>query len=244
MKKELKEQIKQDEFASGLEQAWAWAQTHKDELRIGGGVALVLLAVAGGIIHFQSQRALEADRAFRDALASFDATVATEVPPGADRPAGTVFPSESEKYKTTAAAFEGVVRRYGSSTTGLRAEYYAALARIELAQYAEAEKALKEVQSRASGLDAELARLALAGLYRRSGQIDKALEAYRGLATNPNATIPRDFALWSAAATLEDARRWAEARATYRQLIDEYPASVFVSQARSRAEYLETAVQG
>jgi hypothetical protein len=244
LKKELREQIKQDEFASGLETAWAWAQAHKEELRIGAGVAVVLAAVVGGVLYFQSQRARDADRAFRDALASFEAPAASELPPGAQRPAGTVFPDEAEKYKTAAAAFEGVARRYGSSETGVRAEYFAALARIQLGQYAEAEKGLRDVQARGSGLDGELARLALAGLYRRSGQTDKAVEAYRGLATNPNATIPRDFALLSVAATLEDAGRWAEARATYRQLIEEFPASLYVAQARSREDYLETAVAG
>jgi tetratricopeptide (TPR) repeat protein len=244
LKKELKDQIKQDEFASGLEHALAWAQTHKDELRIGGGVALVLLAIVGGIVHFQSQRAQEAERAFRDALASFEAPVAGELTPGSERPSGTVFPSAEEKYKTAAAAFEGVERRHGASATAVRAKYYAALARIELKQYPEAEKALQEVQSRGPGLDAELARLALADLYRRSGQTEKALEAYRGLATNPSGNIPRDFALLNAAATLEDAKRWAEARAAYRQLLEEFPASVYATQARGRAEYLETAVQG
>jgi tetratricopeptide (TPR) repeat protein len=241
LKKELKEQIKQDEFASGLEKAFAWAQAHKDELRIGGGVALVLLAVVGGIIHFRSQRALEADRAFRDALASFQAPVAGDLPPGSQPPGGTTYPNAQEKYKTAAAAFEGVERRYGSSEVGVQAEYYAALARIELKQYAEAEKALKDVQARGTGLLPELARYAMAGLYRNSGQTDKAVELYRSLATNPRGSIPPDFALWSAATTLDDAKRWAEARRTYRQLVEQFPASLYSAQARSRAEYLETA---
>ena len=244
MKKELKEQIKQDEFASGLEKAAAWAGTHRDELRIGLGVALVLAAAVGAVTYFQAQRAREADRAFRDALTSFEAPVASELPPGSERPSGTVFASADEKYKTAAAAFDGVERRFGSSVMGLRAKYYAALARIELKQYAEAEKALKEIVARGSGLEPDLARLALADAYRKSGQLDKAVEAYRGLASNAAATIPRDFALLSAAETLEDAKRWAEARATYRQLIEEFPGSVYAAQARTRAEYLQSAVQG
>jgi len=82
--------------------------------------------------------------------------------------------------------------------------------------------------------------VALANLYRRSGQVDKAVEAYRGLATNPAANVPRDFALLSAAQTLEDAKRWAEARAAYRQVFEEFPASVYASEARTRAEYLQS----
>jgi hypothetical protein len=165
--------------------------------------------------------------------------VASELPPGAERPAGQVFATAEEKYKTAAAAFEGVERRFGSSKAGLRAKYYAALARIELGQYKEAEKALREIQATGAGLEPELARVALASLYRRSGETDKAVETYRGLATNPSANVPRDFALLSAAQTLEDAKRWSEARAAYRQVFEEFPASVYAADARARAEYLQ-----
>jgi hypothetical protein len=240
LKKEHRDEIKQDELANGLEKAAAWTVAHKDEIRIGAGVVVVLLAAAGALAYFQGQRAREADRAFRDALTTFEAPVASEIAAGADRPSGQVFATTEEKYKTAAAAFEGVQRRFGSSKTGLRAQYYAALSRVQLAQYAEAEKALREIQARGGGLEPELARLALADLYRRSGQVDKAVEAYRGLATNPTANVPRDFALLSAAQALEDAKRWPEARAAYRQVFEDFPASVFASEARARVEYLQT----
>ena len=42
-----------------------------------------------------------------------------------------------------------------------------------------------------------------------------------------------------AAQTLEDAQRIPEARATYRQVFEEFPASVYASAARARAEYLQ-----
>ena len=242
MRKELKDQIRQDELTTGLEQAAAWAARHRDELRIGGLVFLVLAGAALAITHVREQRLREGERALRDALTTFESPVASELPPGAERPAGQVFLSAEEKYKTAAAAFEGVARRYPSSTAGVRATYFGALSRLELGQYAEAEKALKELQERGAGLEPDLARLALADCYRRSGQVDKAVEAFRSFASNPSASLPRDQALMSAAQTLEDARRFAEARAAYRQLTEEFPASVFAAQARARADYL--AVEG
>lgn len=240
MKKEHRDEIKQDELMSGLEKAATWAVAHRDELRIGAGVFVVVLAAAGAVAYFQGQRAKEADRAFRDALTTFEAPVASELAAGADRPAGQVFATGEEKYKTAAAAFEGVERRFGSSKTALRAKYYAALSRVQLGQNAEAEKALKEVSAQGAGLEPELARLALADLYRRSGQVDKAVESYRGMATNPTANVPRDYALLSAAQALEDAKRWPEARAAYRQVYEDFPASVFATEARARVEYLQT----
>jgi hypothetical protein len=239
LKKELREEIKQDEFRSGLETAIQWVTANKDEVRIGLGVAVVLLAAVGAVTYFQSQRSREADRAFQDALATFEAPVASDLAPGAPRPAGQVFATAEEKYKTAAAAFEGVERRFGSSKLALRAEYFAGLSRIELGQYPEAEKALKDVEAKSTGLDRDLARIALANLYRRSGQTDKAVEAYRRLAENPSSNMPRDFSLMDAAQTLDDAKRWADARATYRQVYEEFPASVYAPEARARAEYLQ-----
>jgi tetratricopeptide (TPR) repeat protein len=244
LKKELRDEIKQDEFASGLEQAATWAGQHQQQLRIGLGIALVLAAIVGGVAYYRTQQVQGSDVALREALTTYAAPLASETPAGMDRPAGPSFGTAEEKYKAAVAAFDAVAQKYGSSAAGTRAKYYSALSRIELKQYAEAEKALRELQSRGAGLEAELARAALADTYRRSGQVEKAVEAYKGLATNPTANLPRDFALLCAARTLEDAKRVREARATYRQLFEEFPASVYAGEARSRAEYLETAVQG
>jgi hypothetical protein len=241
LKRELKEEIRQDEFASGLELAWAWAGRHRDEIRIGVLVFVVLAGALLALQHFRDQRMREADRALREALTTFEAPVASELPEGGERPSGQVFATAEEKYKTAAAAFEGVERRYTSTAVGERAKYFAALSRLELAQYPEAEKALKELQAKGAGLEPDLARLALATLYRRSGQVDKAVEAFRSFATNPSASMPRDIALMSAAQTLEEAQRFGEARAAYRELTEEFPTSVFASAAKARVDYLATA---
>ena len=169
--------------------------------------------------------------------------MAAELPPGADKPAGLQFATAAEKYQKAAAAFDGVERRYGSLPAGRRARYYAALCRIELEDYAEAEKALDRLvaESDRSSLESGLARLTLADLHRRRGETDKAVAAYRQLVDDASLAVPRDHVLMSLAGTLEDARRVKEARASYRRLTEEFPASVFLSEARRRADDLQTA---
>jgi tetratricopeptide (TPR) repeat protein len=242
LKRELKREIKQDEFATWLEQVVTWADGHRDEVRIGVGVTVVLLAAFGALTYFQSNRAREAQRAYQDALSAFEAPVATELPPEAERPSGQVFATAEDKYKTAAAAFEGVVRRYGSSDLTRRAKYYAAVCRMELGQYDDAEKSLRELQ--VGGKDElvpDLARMTLAGLYRRRGDTDQAVEIYRGIVSNPDTNLPRDEALRSLAATLDEAGRYVEAREAYRELVEHFPASVYAPDARARVDYLETA---
>ena len=246
MKKELREQIKRDELVTGFQNAAAWAQAHQQELRIAVGVAVLVGAAAAGLAYVQGNRQREAERAFMEAVAIYEAPVASELAPGADKPTGPVFPSAEEKYKTAAAAFDGVERRHGTLPVAVRAGYYAALSRIELKQYAEAEKGLRALAEKKDGtrLEPALARLALADLHRRQGQVEKAVEEYRALAGDSSLPLPRDYALMSLAGTLEDAKRLAEAVAAYKRLTEEFPASVYAGEARRKADYLQTAAQG
>src|SRR5437773_5238748 len=112
-------------------------------------------------------------------------------------------------------------------------------------QYAEAEKGLRALAEKKDGtrLEPALARLALADLHRRQGQVEKAVEEYRALAGDSGLPLPRDYALMSLAGTLEDAKRLAEAVAAYKRLTEEFPASVYAGEARRKADYLQTAAQ-
>jgi tetratricopeptide (TPR) repeat protein len=243
MKREHRKQIKRDELVTGMERAATWTRAHGREVRATLiGVAVVVLG-ALGFTTYQERRGAAAERAFAEAFDTFHASVATELPPEADRPAGPVFATAEEKYKKAAAAFDGVERRYGSLPAGRRARYYAALCRIEMGQHAEAEKALDQLvaETDRSSLESGLARLALADLYRRLGQTDKAVAAYRQLADDTSLAVPRDHVLMSLGGTLEDARRAKEARASYRRLTEEFPTSIFLSEARRRADDLATA---
>ena len=204
LKKELRDEIKQDELRERPREGVGWVNAHRDEVRIGAGVAIVLLAAAGAVGYFQGQRAREADRAFREALTTFEAPVASELAAGS-RPTRRGRCSRPRRRSTRprrprsrASSGASAPRRSVS-----RAKYYAALSRLELGQYAEAEKALKEIQAQGGGLEPELARLALADLYRRSGQVDKAVEAYRGHRHEP---------VRERAARLRAAERRADAR--------------------------------
>ena len=121
------------------------SKAHRDEVRATLiGVAIVAVG-ALGFTTFQERRQASAEKAFSDAWETFHAPVAAELAPGADKPARVDFATSAEKYQKAAAAFDGVERRYGSLPAGRRARYYAALSRIEMGDYAEAEKALDKL---------------------------------------------------------------------------------------------------
>jgi tetratricopeptide (TPR) repeat protein len=241
--RELKKQIKEDEILSGFQHLMVWAGAHRDEVRLSVGIVTVVAVVGGGFGWYTSQRRQEAEMAFAEAFEVMGASVTADLAAGADKPAGLSFATAEEKYKKAAAAFEGIERRYPSLPVGQRARYFGAIARLELGETATAETVLKDMAARreAGPLEPALARLALAELYRRGGQFDKAIEGYRQFAGDSAAPLPRDYALMSLATTQEEAKKPAEARASYERLLQEFPASIYAQEARRRAEFLASA---
>jgi hypothetical protein len=231
---------------TGAEQAWSWLSSHRETVGVTALVVVAVAALAGGIAFLQRQKAHEAQRALAEALDIFHAPVAAELQPGSPPPAGPVEPNARDKFLKAAAAFDGIERNFGSQPAALTAAYYAALCRIELGQNTEAEKALTALAARREEgrLEPALARLALADLYRRSGQTDKAVDAYRQTAEDASLALPRDHALMSLASLLEEAGRLADAQAAYERIVAEFPTSVYAADARGRAEYLEAAPKG
>jgi len=244
LKRALKHQIREDEFRSGLSHGLPWLQAHARELRVLVPVLLLAAAAVFGVRSYRDSRETAASKAYVDALRIYAAPVHGELAPGSEPPAGeAVYATAEEKYTQAAAAFDGIERRYPGLPAARRAAYYAALCRIELGQTDAAETALMEIAAThtADGLTPALARFALADLLARRGEVDRAVDAYRQLADDAQLPLPRDYALLRLARVLEDAGRASEARASYRQLAEQYPASVYAAEARSRVDYLATA---
>ena len=236
MKKELKQQIKQDDFRAGLGQAASFVSTHRDEARVTLLAVAVLALAAVGFASYRSHRQASAERAFDEALTTFHAPVVGE--PDAAQAGGTVYPTAAEKYQKAATEFSELAERHGSTNAGRRARYYAALANLELGKTAEAQKELADLARDGDDtLVRDLARLALADLHRAEGRAAEAAEGYRRLVDDRDSTVPRDHALMRLATLLEDDRKVPDAVAAYQRLADEFPASVYAAEAGRKVEY-------
>jgi hypothetical protein len=238
VRKELKRQIKEDELVSGFEHAVRFVQVNQQGFQSGVLVAVVVLAAAWGYTTWSARRTAQAESAFSDALTIFEAPLRSDVPQGSQLPPTLqVYETAAEKYKKAAAAFDGVERLYGGHPVALRARYFGALARAEAGETGEAQKQLESVALQAGALESALAKLALAELLRKTDPA-KAAEAFSKLANDPAWPLPKDHALMELAETQEQAKKPADAKATYKRVADEFPTSVYASEARRRAENL------
>jgi tetratricopeptide (TPR) repeat protein len=246
LKRGFRKQIKQDEFVSFVEHVTTWVSGHRDETRLTAVVVAVLAIGAGSLYYFQHRQRQQAERAFSEALEAFQAPVTAEQPPGAAPASGPRFATANEKFTQAAALFDGVERRYGSLEIGRRARYYSALCRLQIGKLDEAAEALAALATDEGEhpLDAGLARLAQAEVHRLKGEADKAAEAYQRMIDDPQFAMPRDYALMSLASLYDGEKRYADARASYRRLYEEFPSSPYAAEARRRAQYLENAPAG
>jgi TolA-binding protein len=131
-----------------------------------------------------------------------------------------------------------VYTRYPSTDTGLAARYYAANALASLGRRAEAESRYQEVIDR-GGLYAQMARLGLAELLANAGQHDRAITIYKELTAEPKGDVPVDGVLMQLGRTYARAGRRAEAQQTYTRIVQEFPESLYASDARKELEALK-----
>lgn len=243
MKKELKRQIKEDEFITGIQTVVKWSADHRRELQTGLIAAAAVAAIVMGLSWYRNSQDAAARSEWTEALRLFHAPLESELTADAPRPPGPVFDTAEERARRAMAAFDGFARRFPRHELELRARYYAGLCHIQLGELDKAEPLLSEVAaSRDRGtVEPALALVALAGAYRAEGRYDDAVETWRRLLDDPDSPLPQDQALMQIAENLEEADRLPEARAYYEQLSRSYPTSPNAAEARRRAGDLERA---
>ncbi len=238
MDKELKKQIKEDEFRSGLEHAWDYARKNRATVQTAGLAIFVAVAGLWAFSSWRASRVAQSEAELQSALTIFEAPVGA--PPAGEAPTGPTYATEQDKMTRALAAFEGVEKRFGSTQAGHRARYFAALSQLQLGRRDEAVKTLEEIAARRGDdmLQSTLARLALASSYVSAGETDKGIDAYRKLADEPALPIAKDYVLMELGGALERAGRLDEARSVFKRVMDEFPSGSQAAQAAQRHQAL------
>ncbi|MPY89330.1 MAG: tetratricopeptide repeat protein [Luteitalea sp.] len=157
-------------------------------------------------------------------------------------------PQGQQTFASTEARAEASVSKllqaadaYPSTTNGIAARYYAAAALAETSKLDEARQQYQQVIDRdGNGLWGRVARLGLATVDLRAKRYDAAIAAFRDLATTADTDLPADGLLMELAAAYQQAGKRNEAVRTYNRIVNEFPDSLYVDEAKSRVETLKT----
>jgi tetratricopeptide (TPR) repeat protein len=168
----------------------SWVSGHRAGVvkwSITAGIALVV--VVGALVWWSMQTSA-ADKALGTALDTYDSQLAQ---PGAPVEAGT-YATAAERSKAANQQFADVASKYGWLPEGTKAHYFAGVTDEELGQNAQAETELKTAAGAWDKNLANLAKLALAGLYQRTQRDQQAIDIYNELTAKPSATVSANVA--------------------------------------------------
>ena len=221
MDQQIKAALKQDNYSAIGDNSLDWAQQNRRSVIVSAAVllAVIVLLVAGiAIYHARSEAA---STAFGAAMADYQTPLAA---PGQPVPPGVkTYSSVADRAQAANSAFLSVAHQYGMTPDGKNARYFAGLTYMEEGQNASAESTLKDVASGWNRNLANLAKLALAQLYRQTGRNPQAVDLYSQLTSKPSDSVPAGLAQLQLAELYDSEGKPDLARKIYAQLKDKDP---------------------
>ncbi len=201
MRSTTRHRLKQDQFTASATEAIDWTVEHRDKLTYGGIALIVILLIGFGVWWYIQQQDEGAGVALGKAITTYSTPLtAAGQPP---LPGTTAFATAQQRAKAAKDEFKSVVDKYGHTNSGELAKYFLGLTDIDLNNTADAERELKDVAGTRNADTSSLAKMALAGLYRRTGRDQEAIKIYKELSDKPTNTVSKAAAQLELAATYE-----------------------------------------
>jgi TolA-binding protein len=241
MKSIERHKLKENELARTVSQAREVLDTRKRTIVLALAALVLALAALGGYTWWRGSRESRANEALAAAIALYDAPVVPIAAPAPGSPAplpqpGT-FSTEREKLQAALPKFREAADRHPNSTPGLVARFHLAGILASLGQYAEAEQAFQEVVNRAGGgIYGRMARLGLANAQVAQDKFDNAIALYTELSRDTSSPVPLDGILMQLGRAYARAGRKEEAARTFDRIVQEFPQSPFLTDARRELE--------
>ncbi len=224
-----RKQLKHDRFVEEVGQSVVYVSSHRKQLLIWGGVAIVLIIAIASYGGYRRTRAAETRAEFQKAVEMYHGRVDTQQQPG-----GITFPTTIARFRDTTEQLEKVISEYGAREETVAAAYYLALLEIEQEKLEEARKRLEGIVDN-KGEYAALARLALADLHARRQEDEQARRHYQHLIDNPTRVVPKSRAQLALARYLSTTDKEEEAKTILEEMMKE-PGTAGVSAGTTLTE--------
>jgi TolA-binding protein len=233
--------LKEDEFARTVRVSKERFEQHREDFGRLAVAALVVVALAGAYVWWNSARNEKAGGMLAAGLAVYEAPVVPVPPPAPGSPApvqqpGT-YPTENAKLEAALPKLQAAADAYPSSDAGIAARYYAATALAALGRHAEAEQRYQEVATKAgNGLYGRMARLGVATEQVAQKKFDSAIAIYKELTTDTASNIPVDGVLMQLGRACEQAGKKEEAQRAFNRIVTEFQDSGYAADAKRALE--------
>ena len=213
-----KASLKQDNFVTTTSHGLEWVGENRRSVivTVSALLAAILLLVLIGVVW--NSRSNAAAAAFGAAMQTYESPLVTPGQP--NDPGVKTYNSAADRAKDANAQFAAVADKYGMTTDGKNARYFAGITSMEAGQTAQAESTLKSVASSWNRELASLAKFALADLYQQTNRAPQAIDLYTELSNHPTDAIPAGTAQLSLAELYTAQGKLDQAHKIYAQLKD------------------------
>jgi TolA-binding protein len=247
VKSSERHKIKENEFAHTVARTRDMVNERPREVAT---IAIAVLAVAlalGGFFAWKASRDGKATGLLASALAVAEAPVVTPPPPAPGsappvQPPGS-FRTDRERLEAAAPLLQRAADAYPNSDAGITARYRLAATLAELARYAEAEQRYQEVVQKtgAKSIYHYTARLGVGEAQLAQAKGDAAVTTFRDLSTDTNSTLPVDSVLMQLGRAALVAGKNDDAARAFKRVVDEFPQSLYASEAKEKLAGLKKA---
>ncbi len=239
MKAQERHHLKQNEFVTTVATATAWSRENQGAFFGVLATVAVVTVLGSGYFWWQHRNQEQAGSLLGVAMTIYQAPVVppSSVPGAVQQPGS--YPSEKARFEASLAAFQQVADQYPSSVAGIAARYHAAATLNSLGRTTEAQQAYQNVIDHAgSTIYGPMSRLGLATVMLTAGQNDQGIKALEDLAAQRDGAVPVDGVLMQLAGAYQKQGKNAEARTTYKRVVDEFPDSPYAQHARQQIALL------
>jgi hypothetical protein len=241
MKRSERHHLKENELAVSLRRARTTAEQYRREIVLGTVALLLVLAGIVGYAVWKGRTDSQASERLAEGMAIMDAPVAP--PPTAGTPPAPPVPgtyaSQRAKLEAALPKFIAAADAYPSTNSGIAARYHAASILASLGRSSEAVSRYDDVIARAGdAVYGQMARLGKADALVLGGKYDEALAIYRELAARKDGSLPVDAILMQLGRACLAAGKTQEAKQAFTRIVDEYPESTYLTDARRELDSL------
>jgi tetratricopeptide (TPR) repeat protein len=248
MKRTERHHLKENELAVSLRHAQATAQRYRRQITWGTIAVLVVVASGVGYAVWRGRVHAQAREELAAAIAITQAPVNLPPAAGSPPPQPGGYASEQARLEAALPKFMAVAERFPSTAAGIAARYHAGSIQAALGRPAEALARYREVQQRdPRGLYGRMAHLGEADAHMQARQYDEAITIYKALVdsnASNDGNLPLDGLLVQLGRAYVGAGKATEARQTFTHVLDQFPDSPFLTEARRELDRLDERATG